>query len=280
MKKTIILAVILFQAALLLAVFDDYNPSARARGMGGAYTGVADDINAIFYNPAGLTNVNMEAMIGFSQLNNQEFTEFKTAAVGIRLPQNLGTVALGARLFDVDFEEETLMSEQIWSLSHAFSLQKDIHSQISVGYTVNYNLLQFDDDVHDEAFAVDLGATALLHGRTKFGFCVTNLRQAVMGNNNQNTLPSKLSLGVSYLPYDQVTTSIEVRKDFGQETEFMGGVEAKMLEILSLRFGVHHNPATWNAGVGLDVEGIKIDFSYSTHTVLPGTIYGNVGYKF
>ena len=132
MKKTIILAVILFQAALLLAVFDDYNPSARARGMGGAYTGVADDVNAIFYNPAGLTNVNMEAMIGFSQLNNQEFTEFKTAAVGIRLPQNLGTVALGARLFDVDFEEETLMSEQIWSLSHAFSLQKDIDSQIIV----------------------------------------------------------------------------------------------------------------------------------------------------
>jgi hypothetical protein len=32
-------------------------PSARAMGMGGAYTAVADDFGAMFYNPAGLTAV-------------------------------------------------------------------------------------------------------------------------------------------------------------------------------------------------------------------------------
>lgn len=280
MKKYIILSLILVQAAFLLAVFDDFIPSARARGMGGAYTAVVDDINSVFFNPAGLTDVNMEAMVGFSQLYGQSFSEYKTGAIGYKLPKKLGTVAFGARLFDVDFDDETLMSEQIWSLSHAFNLQSDIHSQISFGYTLNYNRLQFEEDKADGAIAIDLGATALLHGRTKLGFCVTNLNQSVMGDANQNNLPSKLALGISYLPYDQVITSIEVKKDFAQETEFMGGVEAKLLEILSIRFGVHQNPATWNAGLGVDVQGIKIDLSYSTHTVLPGTIYGNVGYKF
>ena len=33
MKKLIFIALILIQTALLLAVFDDYIPSARARGM-------------------------------------------------------------------------------------------------------------------------------------------------------------------------------------------------------------------------------------------------------
>lgn len=280
MKKLLILALALIQATLLLAVFDDYVPSARARGFGGAYTGVADDVNSLFYNPAGLTNVKLEAQVGFSNLYNQRFSEFKTAAVGVELPKKLGTLALGARMFDVNFDDELLLSEQVWSAAHGFNLQSDIHSQISVGYTVNLYRLQMADEETDTAVGVDLGASAFLHGRTKFGFSVTNLNQAVMGDANQNQLPSKLALGISYIPYENVITSIEVKKDFAKETEFMGGVEIRPFEPLAVRFGVHSNPATWNAGVGLNVKGVQLDLSYTAHAVLPGTIYGNLGYKF
>lgn len=280
MKKIILISVILVQAALLLAVFDDYIPSARARGLGGAFTGVADDVNAIFFNPAGLTYTNNEVMVGFSNLYNQDFSEFKSAAAGIKLPRNVGNLAIGARMYDIDFEDENLMSEQLFSAAYAFDLQKDIHSTISLGFTGNYYRLSFDGEETDDAFGLDLGAIALLHGRTKLGFTVTNLSQAVMGDTNQHSLPSKLALGISYVPYDQVTTTIELKKDFARETEFMGGVEARLFEPLTIRFGVHQNPATWNAGVGLKVQGIVIDLAYSTHAVLNGTFYGNVGYKF
>lgn len=280
MKRILIISLILIQTALLLAVFDDYIPSARARGMGGAYTSVADDVNALYFNPAGLTNVKLEAQVGFSQLYGKPFSEYKTAALGVRLPKKLGTLAFGARLLDVNFEEETLMSEQVWTAGHAFDLQKDIHSQISVGYSVNYYRLQFIDEATDDAVGIDFGATAFLHGRTKLGFSVSNLNQAVMGDTNQNVLPSRLALGISYIPYENVITSLEVKKDFAKETEFMGGVEVRLAEPLTVRFGVHSNPATWNAGIGLNVKGIVLDLSYSTHAVLPGTLYGNLGYKF
>ena len=280
MKRYILLTLILVQAAFLLAVFDDYVPSARARAMGGAYTAMADDIASLYFNPAGLTNVKLEAQVGFSNLYGQPFSEVMTAAVGVKLPKKFGTVALGTRMFDVSFDEESLMSEQVWSAAHGFDLQSDIHSQISVGYTINYYRLQFAEDETDDALGIDLGATAFLHGRTKLGFSVKNLNQATMGDTNQNVLPSSLAFGVSYIPYDQVITSIEVKKDFAKETEFMGGVEVKLFEPLAVRFGVHSNPATWNAGVGLNVKGIKVDLSYTAHAVLPGTLYGNVGYKF
>ncbi len=280
MKKYILIAVLMVQAAFLLAVFDDYIPSARARAMGGAYTGLADDVSSIFFNPAGLSQVNYEAQIGFTNLYGQDYSEFKSAAVGIKLPNKLGTIALGARMYDIDFEDTSLMSEQMWSAAHGFVLQHDLHSTISVGYTANYYRLTFDGEDTDDAIGIDIGASALLHGRTRLGFSVTNVNQAVMGDTNQHTLPSKLALGISYLPYDKVTTTIEIKKDFAQETEFMAGVEAYLLEPLAIRFGVHQNPATWNAGLGLSVKGIEIDLAYSTHAVLNGTFYGNVGYKF
>lgn len=280
MKKLIIISLILIQSALLLAVFDDYQPSARARGMGNAYTAVADDANALFYNPAGLTSTRYGVKFGFANLFNQEFSEYKTVALGAQLPAKLGTLAVGARVMDVDFEDFTLMSEQIWSIGHGITLVKDVHSEISVGYVGNFYNLSMDGEEDDTAIGLDFGVLALLHGRTKFGFAVTNVNKAKMGRENQIDLPNKLALGISYTPYDRVTTSIEIKKDFAHETEFMGGVEARVFEPLALRFGVHQNPATYNAGASFYVENMEVDYTYTHHAVLEGTHYFSLGYKF
>lgn len=280
MKKMILLSLILIPSAMLLAVFNDYQPSARARGMGGAFTGVANDINAIFYNPAGVADLSYEAKIGFSQINGEKFSEYKTAAVGIPLPKKLGTLGAGVRMMDVDFDGYSLYQDQIFTLTHGFTLQKDIHSTINIGYNLNYYGLSFDDDDSDNAFGIDLGVSALLHNRTKLGFAVTNLNKAKMGFENQIDLPSKLAMGIAYMPYDGVTTTIELKKDFAEATEFMGGVEAKVFEPLYLRAGVHQNPATYSAGATFVLEGISIDYSFTMHSVLSPTHYMNLGYKF
>ena len=280
MKKLLFICLLLIQSVFLLAVFDDYQPSAIARGMGGAYTSVAKDVNAIFYNPAGLTNTSFSAKLGFSQLYNQDFSELKTVAVGYNLPKNLGTIALGTRVMDVDFEDVNLMSEQIYSLAHGFYLLQDIHSQISFGYTGNFYRLSMDGEDDDTALGIDLGALAVLHNRTNLAFAVTNINKAKMGDENQIDLPSKMALGISYIPYDKVTTSIEVKKDFAKETEFMGGVEAHLLEPLAIRFGVHQNPATYSAGLSIYIQDLEMDYSFTYHSVLPATHYFSLGYNF
>ena len=280
MKKLLFICLILIPSALLLAVFDDYQPSAIARGMGGAYTSVAKDVNAIFYNPAGLTNTSFSAKLGFSQLYNQDFSELKTVAVGYNLPKNLGTIALGTRVMDVDFEDVNLMSEQIYSLAHGFYLLQDIHSQISFGYTGNFYRLSMDGEDDDTALGIDLGALAVLHTRTHIAFAVTNINKAKMGDENQIDLPSKMALGIAYIPYEKVTTSIEVKKDFAKETEFMGGVEAHLLEPLAIRFGVHQNPATYSAGLSIYIKDLEMDYSFTYHSVLPATHYFSLGYNF
>lgn len=280
MKKILLLSLILIPCAMLLAVFDDYQPSARARGMGGAFTAVADDINSVFYNPAGIAEMNYAVLVGYAQLWGQDFTEYKTAAAGAKLPKKLGAIGFGARMLDTSFEDYTLSSEQVYSLSHGFILQKDIHSTISFGYTGNYYRLNYEDDDDDDAMGMDIGVTALLHGRTRIGFAVTNLFKAKMGFENQIDLPSKLAMGVAYVPYDGVTTTVEVKKDFAQETEFMGGVEAKIFEPFHVRFGVHQNPALYSAGATFVVDSVSLDYAFTMHSVLAPTHYLNLGYKF
>ncbi len=50
---------------------------ARALGMGDAYTGVASDYSAIFWNPAGLAQINRnEFSLGLSYLNNRDNSTF------------------------------------------------------------------------------------------------------------------------------------------------------------------------------------------------------------
>lgn len=280
MKKIIFIAIIVIQASLLLAVFDDYQPSSRARGLGNAFTAVANDANAIFYNPAGLAEVDGQVIMGFSNLNNQQFSEYKTAAAAYALPKSLGTLSIGARMFDVDYEDTNLMSEQIWSIAHGITLLSDVHSTINVGYTGNFYRLSFDEMGEGSSFGLDVGALAILHQRTRFGFSVTNLNHPKMGEENQFSLPQKLAMGIAYTPYDGVTTSVEMKKDFAQETEFMGGVEARIFDPLTIRAGVHQNPSTWNAGASFYISGLSLDYSFTEHAVLPATHYFNLGYRF
>lgn len=58
MKKMIlVLAAVALALPCHAAKIKRYNESIRALGMGGAFTAVADDENALFYNPAGLTRI-------------------------------------------------------------------------------------------------------------------------------------------------------------------------------------------------------------------------------
>ncbi len=280
MKKIIIALILVTNVYLLLAVFNDYQPSARARAMGNAFVALSDDPNGVFFNPAGLYTVPMSASVGMAQLFGQQFSELKTGSLAYPLPANWGTAALGIKSFDVDFEDEVLMAENQYVLAHGFKLMEDIHSSIHVGWSANLYELAMDGYDKDTAFGVNLGAIATLHQRTRFGFAVTNLNQPKMGENNQHSLPRQFSMGIAYTPYDQVVTSVEMKKDFAQDTEFMGGVEFRLFDPLWLRAGVHQNPATWSAGASFRLIGIILDYSFTQHAVLDATHYLNIGYRF
>ncbi|MCD4829358.1 MAG: hypothetical protein K8R90_08055 [Candidatus Cloacimonetes bacterium] len=286
MKATLTITFVLLCASAL-AMFDDYEPSPRARAMGGAYTAVASDANTAFYNPAGLVFLQNEARLGYSHILDCDFIVLKTAALASILPRNFGTAAIAIQALDCDYLETNLDSEKIYRLAHGFTLLDDVYSQVHVGWSASLYHLAIHGFGDDTAFGLDFGALAVLHQRTRLGFSVTNINAPKVGVDSRHELPQRLSAGVAYEPYPGVLTTIELKKTFNTATEsedtitqYHAGCEVTLFERLFLRAGVRSQPSSYSMGMGLDVRGILIDYAYNTHQVLGGTHHFGMGYSF
>jgi hypothetical protein len=282
MKSKYILLFVLFliSTVALSAIFNDLEPSARARAMGGAYASVSDDAGGVFYNPAGIGLGTNNIQAGFSNLYDMEFSQQRTFAAIYALPMNLGTIGIGVQDFTVDFEDTNLMSEDTYTFAHSITLLKDIHSQIMIGYTASLYHEQMNLYGAESTFGFGIGGLAVLHQRTRIGFFATNLNSPDIGKEDQAKLPKRLDCGISYIPYEGVTTSVDLKQDFAQPTEIHGGVEVKVSPLFALRFGVHNNPSEYSLGAGFNVEKIQLDYSYMIHAVLNATHQFSVGYQF
>jgi len=291
MKKLgFIVIIILLTTSFIYAeinsnVFSNYQPSARARGMSGAFVASCNDPNAIFYNPGALANSEQGISLGYAQLFNNSFQILMSGALAYRLP-GIGTISLGMQAMDVEFEGQKLEQEGTYSLAHSFLLMGDVHSQLYVGYGLNLYYLKFGETVggidpgNSTTYGVNLGGLAILHQRTRIAFAVKNLNNPSMGSNQTFDLPQHLALGIAYEPYDGVITEIDLSQKLGEETKIQAGIEFEVMDNFWLRTGVSTYPNSISGGFGLLFKGIKIDYGFSSHPVLPLTHQFSLGYQF
>jgi len=291
MKKLgFIVIIILLTTSFIYAeinsnVFGNYQPSARARGMSGAFVASCNDPNAIFYNPGALAYAEQGISLGYAQLFNNSFQILMSGALAYRLP-GIGTISLGMQTMDVEYEGYKLQQEGTYSLAHSFLLMGDVHSQLYVGYGLNLYYLKFGETVggidpgNQTTYGVNLGALATLHQRTHIAFAVKNLNNPSMGSDQTFDLPQHMAIGVAYEPYDGVITEIDLSQYLGEPTKIQAGIEFEVMENFWLRTGASTNPNSISAGFGLLFKGIKIDYGYSNHPVLSDTHQFSIGYQF
>ena len=94
------------------AVFDNLGPSPRTRAMGGAVAALADDGCAVFYNPAGLSQLtNTHLFSSYHRPYGLDFLEHMAASVTVPLPK-YGVMGLGFQKFAVTYGDRDLQSEK------------------------------------------------------------------------------------------------------------------------------------------------------------------------
>ena len=87
------------------------SPSARAAGMGDAFTAVANDVTTIFYNPAGLTNLN-NFVFNFNHTDWIVNSSIISGAIATPFGRN-GSLGFSIVKFDTeDFEETTVVDPE------------------------------------------------------------------------------------------------------------------------------------------------------------------------
>lgn len=266
-------------------IFGDYEPSARARGMGGAFIASCNDANAIFYNPAGLQTANAGVNTGYAKLFGNDFQILKTGAIAYHLPK-YGTIALAIKKMNVEHQNIELESEGTYSIAHSFLLIGDIHSKFYIGYAVNLNHISFGETVggfdpgEESVFGLDFGALAVLHQRTKIACAVKNINNPSVGKGSTNDLPQYLAIGVAYQPYHGVTTEIDLKQKFSEETKVQLGIEFQIGNNFWLRTGASTYPNSVSGGIGFLIKGVKFDYGVNKHPVLNYTHHFEIGYQF
>ncbi len=285
MKRLIIIFAIVLSVLSLNAIFKDYTPSVAARGLGGAYYSSGDDVTSIFYNPACLVLTEDQVKFGYTKLFSEDFMVNKTFSFSYDIPK-FGKAAFAIQAFDVEYLDEDLMSEKVFTLAHSFKLLKDYSSELYFGYTANMYTLDIKDNSNASTFGLNLGMLGVLYKRTRIGFAITNINKPEIGKSNEE-LPQKMAIGVTYVPYDGVKTSIELKKEINSEfsseyekTEIHSGVEVVLFKALALRAGVSNNPYSLSFGLGVDAKNVLVDYAYNTHSNLNGTHHISVGYQF
>ncbi|MDO8805096.1 MAG: hypothetical protein Q7R35_11740 [Elusimicrobiota bacterium] len=162
-KMLWVIAALLAARPCAYAAFEDLGFGARAPGMGDAVTGVADDISAIYYNPAGLSSLERPKMMASHAL-------FYT---GLSDGSSLGLSAVALAVPIASGRNGTLgVAWQQFSLSGVYFEQT---GQVSWGY-------RFDKGTKYEKFSVGGTMKYLNHGFTRLDETYNAVESSIMQN--------------------------------------------------------------------------------------------------
>ncbi len=235
---------------------------ARAMAMGQAYTALAEDGTALYWNPAGLANRDpYQVYFMHSSLFMSTSFDYMAATAPTRRYGNfgLGLVALTSGDFDQRSElNEELGSFGLTDMAFLLSWSKQVFSDIAIG--VNYKLVSEKMlDYSGIGHGIDFGARKQLSNWLTAGFSVINLiNPRVTLANSASIYPRQLRLGFAATAFNEkVVVSTDFSKIMGWgNVRFNAGVEYHVLQGLDLRAGLNHDRFTMGVGFALNKIGV------------------------
>ncbi len=278
------------------AAFLSIEGGSRPVAMGGAFAGLANDINTIFWNPAGLTSVQdreLAAMqhFSFADISNQTIGYAQRAERLVWGASFLGSFTEIERRYSPTETPESTVT--VGGFATGLSLAYPIGTAMSIGATAKLISQQLDIQ-NSYGVATDLGVLLrLIDNHLGIGVAVQNAGVLDGGEN----LPMAVRAGIAYRTWEQQTEDaesmipreiwafgadakiplIDASPSFhiGTERWFYDAVAAR----LGYRIGLDDNPSNGLAlGLGVRRSGddalANIDFQFD-YAFVPDTKVGN-----
>jgi hypothetical protein len=256
---------------------------ARAAALGGAFVSLSEDASALYWNPAGSTQLD-RPQITLGYVNY--VLDIHSGFLGYVLPRKDG-LRLGAALnyFSYgEFQETTSDNDNVGTfgamdLALSISAAYPLDNGISLGGSAKMIYSRIDEYTSD-AYAVDVGALyPLPSGRTRIGASVQNLGFQRSGYISDHTdgLAPVFRLGASrQLEGLPLLLSVDVYKPTDHHLNINLGGELALVENFNLRLGWSSlgldqkvgtnkdNLAGFSGGLGICWQQYRLDYAYNS----------------
>ncbi|MGQ9707043.1 MAG: PorV/PorQ family protein [bacterium] len=245
---------------------------SRPSALGGAYIGLGDEVDVIFYNPSGL------GLLKSSQLmfmHAQWFKNVKIENAGFAFQiKKTNTIGFGLRILTLDGIEVrdnptddpievsgASYFDIITGFSHIFA------EKISIG--ANFHIIyQKIVNASSKSFACDSGFNYSTESRFfSFGFVVKNLGSKVKYINKPYSLPLTIGSGVAFRLIDSrliIASDFNYTKGLGNSIHT--GIETSIKNAISSRVGFYYNidekKIRFLAGMGFSFSGFGFDYTF------------------
>ncbi|MCJ7645688.1 PorV/PorQ family protein [bacterium] len=261
---------------------------ARPLALGEAYVALADDISAIYWNPAGLVQLG-QPEVGFTY--NKWFEDIGYHFFGYSHPLNDSIFALSLYYLgegDIEGSDDAgnpTGEFSVYDLAFALSYGRKLTDRLSAG--LNFKFIREKLEEEDaNAFAFDLGAlykTGI--DNLDLGLNIQNIGPRIKFVKESASLPLNWKFGLAYklFPSNPLILTLDFNKLNNKGIYFGLGAECWIVDYLAVRIGSKFDPDIRDRirfGLGLKVKNLRLDYAYTPHKILGDTHQFSVGFSF
>jgi hypothetical protein len=249
----------------------DMNSGARPASMAGVFIAKADDINSIWYNPAGIANIGSYEL-GFTYDKN--VAGIRNAFVSFVMPfETIGSIGIGILHSTIQDDVNNAVEEavKVYDIAGILGYSYAFSKSFLLGANIKY-LSSYLGSYSSSSIAFDAGALYYMN-KLGIGLVVQNIGTSLKFESETTPLPLKAGVGLNYevLTLKEHLVSLSGDVKYNVTDEYLtSGVAAEYLydDMFSLRVGYiieqkSMNGITAGAGVKSVINDIVFKFDYA-----------------
>lgn len=239
---------------------------ARALGMGRAYTALATDGTASYWNPAGLGQISQREFYGmYSVLSLDRMHNYVSYSHPIGCFGALSASWTNFRVGDIDGRDQSGQPTGTFSdneMAFGLAYGKTVTQYVSVGLCAQY-ISHALADYKAAGIGIN-GGVLLTFNSVRIGLSAQNVASELKWNTAsglKEKIPVTLRGGMAYSPIEIVTLAIDVEKlQYEAKYRIHSGGEL-WLRGLGLRAG--YDDGEFAGGVSARVKNLQVDYAFA-----------------
>lgn len=226
------------------------------------------DAFSVFNNSAGLANIGGFSVGAYAE-NRFLVADINLIGLGAALPTKSGTFGVGLFRYGNQSYNETKVK---------FGYGRLLAEKLSIGASFEVNSIGIEEYGSNFNFTFDLGFQYNVLENVRIGGNIYNPLRVQLTDNDLDKLPTIITFGATFQPSEKVAIHLEVQKNMDYIASFRGGMNYRLLEVLSLQAGFVSDPNMATAGFGIHLQGLQINIAGTWHPSLGYTPHLGVHY--